>query len=147
MTPPFRRAALVIAGVVLLALVGFLIARTWHANLLATIGAQPSVAILNDSEREMRDVHLVLSGTDFLTNEYRFPVLEPGGKLTVAVHAHQEFMMERLKFFVGDDEYETGNGPSMGPGERATIVVRQGMEVGWRFADGATMVIRHAEPR
>jgi hypothetical protein len=131
---PFRRASLIVAGVVLLAVVTFLIVRAWHANVLATIGAKPIVAILNDTGRSVTDVHLILSGSDFSTKEYRFTLLEPVHEASVTVDTGQEFSLKELTFVVEGVEYQlVGGGPSIGPGEHRVMVVDNGMGVVWRW--------------
>jgi hypothetical protein len=143
-TRPSSRVSLAIGGVLVLGLAGSLIARSWHANLLERIRAKPTIAIVNDAGQEVRDVNLFLSGSDFVTKEYQIAVLEPGREITVTVDARQEFMMKRLTFFVEENQYEAVDGPSMGPGECGTIVIRHDMQVLWQFSDGVAMVMRQA---
>ena len=134
MKRPFGRASLVIGTVLLLAVVTFVIARAWHANLLATIGAKPIVTILNDTGRNVTDVHLILSGSDFSTKEYRFPLLEPVHEALVTVDTGQEFSLKELTFVVEGVEYQlVSAGPCIGPGEHRVMVLDNGMGVVWRW--------------
>jgi len=134
MRRPFARLSLTIATVAAVVLAGVVIARSWYANLLSAIGAKPIVTVLNDTGRDMTDVHLVLTGCDFLTKEYHFSLLEFGGEVSVTVDTGQEFCLKEMTFFVEGVEYQlVEDGPMIGPGEHRVMVVDNGMGVVWRW--------------